>query len=189
VPAPTPCVEQHDRVDTRLSTPLASGEPRKAWYAIRVKPKFEKVVSLGLRGKGYEEFLPLRKARKRAQHRTRMVELPLFPGYLFCRFEEAYRLPVLTTPGVFHIVTHGGRLAPVPDDEIGSLQVIVRSKLPIEEFPYSQGDKVRIVTGPLAGIEGCVSRIKDKCRVVVSVAMLERSVAVEVAVSSLVNLP
>jgi transcription antitermination factor NusG len=183
--APASWVEPHN---TRLSTPLASREPGKAWYAIRVKPKFEKVVSIGLRGKGYEEFLPLRKARRRVQRHTRMVELPLFPGYLFCRFEESQRLPVLTTPGVFHIVTRGGHLAPVPDDEIGSLQVIVRSKLPVEEFPYSQGDKVRIVTGPLSGVEGYVNRIKDRFRVVVSVAMLERSVAVEVAVSSLVNL-
>lgn len=187
--APTPGIENHDRVLTCLSAAPAFDDLRKAWYAIRVKPRFEKAVSLGLRGKGYEEFLPLHKARRRAPSRTRIVDLPLFPGYLFCRFEETHRLPVLTTPGVFHIVTRAGQLVPVPDEEIGSLQMMLRSKLPIEEVPYSPGDKVKIVTGPLAGVEGSVSRIKDKYRVVVSVAMLERSVAVEVAVSSLVNLP
>jgi transcription antitermination factor NusG len=188
VPAATADIESHDRIGSCLPNPSAA-EERKAWYAIRVKPKFEKAVSLGLRGKGYEEFLPLRQSRTHVRHRTKTIELPLFPGYLFCRFEEAHRLPVLTTPGVFHILSRGGHLAPVPDEEIESLQVIVRSKLPLEELPYTRGDKVRIVTGPLAGVEGSVSRMKDNYRVVVSVAMLERSVAVEVSVSSLVNLP
>jgi transcription antitermination factor NusG len=173
----------------RLGPLPISVEPAKAWYAIRVKPKFEKVVSLGLRGKGYEEFLPLRKAHRQVQSRTRTVELPLFPGYVFCRLDEAKRLPVLTTPGVFHIVTHAGRLAPIPEDEIESLQTMVRSNLPVEECHYSPGDKVRIVSGPLAGVEASVSRVKDRYRVVVSVAMLERSVAVEVAALSLETVP
>lgn len=163
-------------------------ETATAWYAVRVKPKFEKVVSLGLRGKGYEEFLPLRAEHRQVQNRNRTVELPLFPGYVFCRFDETKRLPVLTTSGVFQIVTHAGRLAPVPDHEIESLQTMVRSKLPVEEFPYSPGDKVRIVSGPLAGVEASISRVKDRYRVVVSVAMLERSVAVEIAALSLESL-
>lgn len=164
-------------------------ETAQAWYAVRVKPKFEKVVSLGLRGKGYEEFLPLQTAHRQVRNRIRTVELPLFPGYVFCRFDGTKRLPVLITPGVFHIVTHAGRLAPVPDHEIESLQTMVRSKLPIEECPYSPGDKVRIVSGALAGVEASVSRVKDRYRVVLSVAMLERSVAVEIATLSLENLP
>lgn len=177
-------IDSAQHLDT-LPVPM---ETTQAWYAVRVKPNFEKVVSLGFRGKGYEEFLPLQTAHRQVQNRIRTVELPLFPGYVFCRFDEAKRLPILTTPGVFHVVTHAGRLAPVPDHEIESLQTMVRSRLPLEECPYSPGDKVRIVSGPLAGVEASVSRVKDRYRVVLSVAMLERSVAVEIDALSLENL-
>jgi transcriptional antiterminator RfaH len=160
-------------------------DTRGAWYAIRVKPRFEKIVALRLRGKGYEEFLPMRASCRERPGRVKLAEKPLFPGYLFCRFDETKRLPILMTPGLFYIVTLGGRLAPVPDDEIASLQAVVGSNLPIEECPYSPGDKVLITGGALTGVQGAVSRVKQNCRVIVSVSMLARSVAVEVDEASL----
>ena len=90
------------------------------WFAIYVKPRHEKNVACMLRSKGYDEFVPL------YNHRTpsRTTELPLFPSYVFCRFDENRRLPVLKVPGVFSIVQLGGRLAPVAEDEITTLPVL-----------------------------------------------------------------
>jgi transcriptional antiterminator NusG len=156
-----------------------------AWYAIRTKPRFEKIIALALRGKGYEEFLPVQRVRKPKSDRTIVVEHPLFPGYVFCRFDSTNRLPVLTTPGVIYIVSNRKKLSPVPDEEISSLQRVMQSGLAIHSFPYLAGAKVRIATGPLAGVHGTVTRATDNYRVVVSVAMLQRSVAVEVAADSL----
>jgi transcription antitermination factor NusG len=160
-------------------------DTRVAWYAIRVKPRFEKIVALRLRGKGYEEFLPMRASRRERPGRIELTEKPLFPGYIFCRFDETKRLPILITPGLLYIVTLGGRLAPVAEDEIASLQAVVDSNLAIEECPYSPGDKVLITSGVLTGVQGTVSRVKQNCRVIVSVSMLARSVAVEVDEASL----
>jgi transcription antitermination factor NusG len=159
--------------------------PGIAWYAIRTKPRFEKKVALGLRGKGYEEFLPLHQVRRAKSDRVVVVDHPLFPGYLFCRFDCTKRLPVLTTPGVIYIVSSREQLSSVSDEEIISLQKVMQSGLSIQESPYLIGTKVRIVTGPLAGVHGTVTRIKDMDRVVVSVAILQRSVAVEVVAESL----
>jgi transcription antitermination factor NusG len=163
-------------------------DTRVAWYAIRVKPQFEKIVALRLRGKGYEEFLPMRALRRERSGRIEFFARPLFPGYIFCRFDENKRLPILITPGVLYIVTLGGRLARIDDDEIASLQSVVGSNLDIEECPYSPGDKVLITSGALTGVQGAVSRTKQNCRVIVSVSMLKRSVAVEVDEASLASM-
>ena len=91
----------------------------RLWYAIRVQSKFENLVSATLRGKGYEEFLPVYRSSRRWSDRVKNLDLPLFPGYLFCRFDVHGRLlPILTTPGVISIIGAGKTPIPVSDDEI-----------------------------------------------------------------------
>jgi transcriptional antiterminator NusG len=156
-----------------------------AWYAIRVKPHFEQTVSTGLRGKGYEEFLPLQSKVRRESHRTRSVTQPLFPGYVFSRFDHRNRLPILTIPGVFQIVASGREPAAVSDREIDSLRRVLDSPFPAQSCPYlDAGAPVRITSGPLTGVEGLVTETKGRLRVVVSVRLLQRSVAVEVDTDS-----
>jgi transcription antitermination factor NusG len=154
------------------------------WYALQVRPRYEKQISTALRSKGYEEFLPLYTARRRWSDRYKEVEFPLFPGYLFCRFDQQVRMPILTIPGVLKIVGFGKELAPVEEAEITSIQTIVKSGFPAEPWPYLQaGQRVRINEGALEGVEGIFLHSKAGHRLVVSVSLLQRSVAVEVDAS------
>jgi transcription antitermination factor NusG len=109
------------------------------------------------------------------------MELPLFPGYVFCRLDPRYRLPILTVPGVLHFIGIGRVPAPIDDTEIAAIQSAVQSGLRIEPSAYLDvGNKVRLEEGPLAGLEGIVVEVRKQCRVVLSLTLLKRSVAVEV---------
>jgi len=151
-----------------------------AWFALTSKPRHEKAVAENLHSKGLESFLPLYRARRQWTDRTQAVDMPLFPGYVFCRFAYASRLAVLNTPGVTSVVGFANVPTPVSDDEIMRIQAIQASGLPAQPWPYIRvGQKARIEHGALAGLEGVLIREKDSLRVVVSVELLRRSVAVE----------
>jgi transcription antitermination factor NusG len=158
------------------------GPAQLSWYAIRIKSKYGSIASTTLRSKGYEEFLPLYRSRRRWSDRIKEVEYPLFPGYLFCRFDASDRLmPILTTPGVIGIVSSGKTPVPVFHDEIEAIRAILRSGLAVQPWPLLRvGSKVCIEGGPLAGLEGIVTDMDKVCRLVVSVSLLQRSVAVEI---------
>jgi len=160
-------------------------EPLLEWFALRVKPRTEQVVARMLRGKGYEEFLPLHRERQRWSDRVKTVETPLFGGYVFCRFDVQHRLGILTTPGVLHVVSVGKTPHPIDKEEIDSLRVLTESGLQLEAWPYMHvGERVRIVAGPLAGASGILQSVKSQDKLVVSVSLLQRSVAVVVPESS-----
>jgi transcriptional antiterminator NusG len=153
------------------------------WYAIRVQSRFEAVASLALRGKGYEEYLPRCRSRRNWSDRVKEVELPLFSGYLFCRLDITTRLlPILTIPGVICIVGAGRTPIAVPDREIEAIRTTLCSGLQVQPLPFiRQGCRVYLERGPLAGLEGIVTHgLNDKCRLVVSVHLLQRSLAVEI---------
>lgn len=152
-----------------------------AWYAVMVKPRFEKVVAERLRFKGYEVYLPLLAERRGWSDRSKIVEFPLFPRYVFCRFHFNNRLPILSTPGVFKIVGFGANPSPVPDTEIESLRTLLRSGVAARSCDYlATGQKVRVLSGPLAGLDAMFVEEKSVARVVVSVHLLQRSVTAEV---------
>jgi transcription antitermination factor NusG len=110
-----------------------------------------------------------------------VLEQTLFPGYLFCRLDPRVRLPILTTPGVFSIVGSGKEPISIPEGEIDAASRIVNSTVSAEPWPYLEcGDKVTISDGPLRGVQGILATIKNHFKVVVSVTLLQRSVAVEV---------
>jgi transcription antitermination factor NusG len=133
-----------------------------------------------LRGMGYEEFLPLCGCRKRWSDRIKEAQTPLFPGYLFCRFDPQNRLPILKTPGVIQVVGYNRQPIPVDEDEIKSIQTLVTSGISNQPWPFLQvGEKVQIESGPLRGLEGVLVEIKGNRRLILSVSLLQRSVAVE----------
>ncbi len=151
------------------------------WFAVRVKSNYEKPVSAILRGKGFEEFLPTYRARRQWSDRIKVLDLPLFPGYLFCRIDLSRRLPLLTTPGVLYLVGKARTPEPVDDTEVMAIQSVVRSGLPALPWPsVVVGQKVRLERGPLRGIEGVVAKIADQHRIYVNATLLQRSVSVQV---------
>ncbi|HEY1206203.1 MAG: UpxY family transcription antiterminator [Bryobacteraceae bacterium] len=152
------------------------------WYAVHVRQRCEKVASTALRNRGLREFLPLYSARRQWSDRIAQVEMPLFPGYVFCHFDLAdRRIPVLSTPGVLGLVGSGRTPLPVDDGEIAAVQTIVDSGMAAEPWPYLEtGAAVRLHHGALAGLEGVFVEAKKHHRLVVSVTLLRRAVAVEI---------
>jgi transcription antitermination factor NusG len=157
-----------------------SATPALEWFALAVKPRFDKAVSRMLEIKGFETFLPLYKKRYNYSARSKEADLPLFPGYVFCRFDIHRRLPVLTTPGVLQILGSSTGPTAISEGEIFSLQTAMRAHLPAQPCPFLQtGQRVRISRGVLAGVEGIVIDIKHGLRLVLSVTLLQRSILLD----------
>jgi transcription antitermination factor NusG len=151
------------------------------WFALQVRGHYENIVTAHLGGKGYEWFLPLYKSQRRWSDRFKEIERPLFPGYLFCRLNPSNRLPILMIPGVVRIVGFGETLVPIDEPEIAAIQVAVKSGLPSQPWPFLQiGQRVRIEHGPLCGLDGVLLDFRGHCRLVLSVTLLKRSIAVQV---------
>jgi transcription antitermination factor NusG len=152
------------------------------WYAIHVSSQHEMQTHNDLCARGFEAFLPQHKVRRRWSDRVKVLDMPLFPGYLFSRFDVNDRIRVLSLPGVAQIVGSGRMPIAVEDAEIESLRTLVSSQISLAPWPYLHaGQRVAIDHGPLAGVEGIVLRAGDgKQRVVVSVTLLQRAVAAEI---------
>lgn len=152
------------------------------WYALQVRLRHEEVVAAGLTAKGFESFLPCYASRRRRSDRIATIKIPLFAGYVFCRFDPADRaVPVVTTRGIVRVLSFGGKPEPIPDTTIESLKISAVSELPMEPWPYmASGTPVRIREGVLAGVEGTLMDVKKRDRIVVSVHLLQRSVAIEI---------
>jgi transcription antitermination factor NusG len=161
---------------------VAEAGVQQQWYALAVKPRHDKAVSKTLENKGLQTLVPLYKKRHQYAARSRETELPLFPGYVFCRFSLRARLPVLITPGVIQILGAGRLPIPVDEAEMESLQTALRLRLPIQPHSFLEaGQRVHITEGALAGIEGVVMSDKPALRVVLSITLLRRSVLLEIA--------
>jgi transcription antitermination factor NusG len=154
--------------------------PSNLWFAVRVKSRFEVAVSKALRSRGFEEFLPTFTARRQWSDRIRVSQKPLFPGYLFCRFEPANRAAVLAIPGVVLLVGQGKTPLPIDAREIESIRLAVTSGLRVEPWSRLQiGNTVRIERGPLSGVQGVLLRFKGANHLILTVQLLQRGVAVE----------
>jgi transcription antitermination factor NusG len=168
-------------LDALKEMTASSGISKASWYALHVRSRKETYVASQIMGQGYECLLPTYKSVRQWSDRVKELEQPLFPGYLFCRFDFQNRRPVVTTPGVLQIVGYGRTAIPVSDEEIQALQLAVSSGMPKQPWPYLEvGQRVRVVYGTLSGLEGILVNIKGNHRVVLSVSLLQRSVAMEV---------
>lgn len=156
------------------------------WYAAYTNARHEKVVARQLEERRIETFLPLYRSWRRWKDRRKQVELALFPSYVFVRIGAQEKLRVLQVSGVVHIVSFNGQLAALPEHEIDVLRNGLENQVYAEPHPYLRvGRKVRVVRGPMEGTEGILVRKKDKYRVVLSIDVLMRSVAVEIDGSDL----
>lgn len=160
---------------------LAENKKSDHWFALYVRAHFERTVEQGLKGKGYPAFSPFYRSIRKRSGRNKVLELPLFPGYVFCSFDPYRRLPVLQTPGIVNILGAANVPEPVELSEIQSIRTVAQSGQAVRPWPFlREGQKVRIEAGPLSGTEGTLLRVKNQLRLVVSVTLLQRSVAVEV---------
>lgn len=157
------------------------------WFALQVHARKESFVASQLENQGIECFLPRYKSLRKWSDRMKEVELPLFPSYLFSRFDFQNRRPIVTTSGILQIVGNGRIAIPIADEEISAIQAAVRSGLPHQPWPFIEvGERVRVTYGTLAGLEGILVNFKGDHRVVLSVSLLQRSVALEVELAWLV---
>jgi transcription antitermination factor NusG len=164
---------------------MTTGTESFKWYALQVRTRWESSTALLLGGKGYQTLLPTYKTTSEKKRRLgggpKQANAPLFPGYVFCQFDVQNRLPILVTPGVIAAVSFGKLPIPVDEAEIGALQTIVSSGFGAEPWPYLElGQRIRIETDALKGLEGILINIKGNQRIVVSVSLLRRSVALEI---------
>jgi transcription antitermination factor NusG len=148
------------------------------WFALMVRTRWEQSTEALLRGKGYETFLPTyQPATPRKSRGDRST--PFFPGYVFCRFQLERRLPVLITPGVISVIGRGKVPVPLEDSEMMSVRAAVQSDLPVQPWPYLEvGDRVRVEA--MGGLEGLLISFRGTRRLIVSVSLLRRSVALEI---------
>ena len=174
------------RASLKSAVPLPfRGEPdlgADRWYALYVRSRHEKTVESSLRGKGYSAFSPFYRTKRKRVDRITEIEVALFPGYVFCQFDSKKRLPILVTPGVVGVVGRGNRPEPVDDTEIASIRTVALAGRPVQPWPFLRlGQRVRLQSGPLTGVEGIFLRVKDECHLILSVTLLQRAVSVVIA--------
>jgi len=159
--------------------------PDVAWFAVHTRYQHEQQVNEQLGRKGFETFYPTCAKWKMWSDRKKKISHPLFPGYLFVTEVEQRRLQVVETPGVCGIVCIAGVPAPIPAIEIEAIRRAVASPYSIEAHDYlNTGDEVRVTEGPLTGVTGILVRSDKSARLVLSVELLGRSVAVEINAGS-----
>lgn len=162
-------------------TVAADAAADRQWYALRVKPQHERTVSYALQKKGFERYLPLYKSLRRWAETWKELDLPVFPGYVFCRFSLFEAPEILSTPAVYHLVTRGSAPVPLEEHELHTIQRIESAGLPIVPWPYlKEGQTVRIARGPLFGVTGMLACSTKAWHVVVNVHLLQRGVAVAI---------
>lgn len=153
-----------------------------SWYALYTRHQHEKTVDQLLTNKGFNTFLPLYATSHNWKDRTKSLSLPLFPCYVFLKGGIERRLQILTTPGVYGLVSSAGQPAAIPEVEIEAIRRVVESGARVEAHPYLKcGNWVRVRSGPLTGIEGILVRKKNISRLVLSVEILGTAAAIEVA--------
>jgi transcription termination/antitermination protein NusG len=160
---------------------LAARFGSEQWYAAHLHANREKRAAEELRWRGVEHFLPLYASVRRWKDRRVTLDLPLFPGYLFVRIRLADRLRVLSVPGVARLVGCAGVPTSLPDAELESLREKLSQGMRAEPYPYlALGRRVRVIRGPMQGVEGFLVSRRKRSRIVISIDSIERSIAAEV---------
>jgi transcription antitermination factor NusG len=159
------------------------------WFALQTRSKHERKVESLLKQKGYECFTPTYRLKRKWSDRVVEIDFPLFAGYVFCRFNASALGKAISTRGVTSIVGFGGTPAEVASEEIESLQLLAQSNLLRKPWKYlPSGIMALIETGPLAGIRGIISVDENKIHLVISVTLLQRSVAIQLNEDTVISI-
>ncbi len=155
--------------------------PSNRWYALQVRTRWEGSTAVLLEGKGYKTLLPTFATKKRWSAKQNQSHAPLFPGYVFCQFNVYDRLPILVTPGVISVVGRGKVPVAIEDSEVSAIEQVMSAGVTMEPWPYLEiGQRVRIEAPSMQGVEGILLNFKGNNRIVLSVSLLRRSVALEI---------
>ena len=153
----------------------------RRWYAIRVRSRCEKLAAAALASRQIEALAAVAPQRRVWADRVRTVEMPLFAGYIFARFDASHRTEVERTAGVASVVRFSDTCCPVEDIEIAALRIVLGSGLDLQRASFLRvGRSVEVKHGPLTGVRGIVLEVKNRYRLVVSITLLQRSVSVEI---------
>jgi transcription antitermination factor NusG len=164
-----------------MDIPPGPEESLLPWYAVCVRSKYERRVADALTSKGYQCLLPNYREKRKWSDRTKILELPLFPGYVFSRFDVEVRLPILTTPGVVAVAGIGRIPQPLDPHEIDQIRKVTAVGHPAEPWPFLKiGQRVLITAGALSGVEGLLMQRRSETRVVLCVSLLQKAISVQV---------
>ena len=153
----------------------------KKWVAVYTKPRHERVVAENLIDKGLEVYLPLLKERRKWSDRKIWIKRPLFKSYLFVRVQLRDSIFVLKTPGIVRIIKFGGEIAIVNNSSISAIKLMLEGGYKPEPTDYFiKGDKVKVVIGPLKGIEGEIAKIHDNSRLIIRIDSIQHSLSIKI---------
>ena len=164
-----------------LGTRMDRDTAAMRWFAVQTRSRHEKMAARQLQAQGFATFLPLSVEMRQWSDRRKVVEMPLFPGYVFLQmvYLPEQRLRVLTTEGVVNFVGVHSQGVPIPDKQIEDIQTLLTAKVPFESYPFLKvGQRVRIRSGSLEGIEGILVRQESDRRLVISVELIQQSVSI-----------
>lgn len=171
---------------------MTTHEWKPAWYVIHTRSRFENVVFDGLTKKSVDTFLPKIPQRSRRRDRRVILNVPLFPGYVFVRSDlhPERHLEILKTVGVVRLIGNKTGPVPVPDKTVDSLRIMIASDSPIQTgFRFRPGDRVIVIRGPFTGVVGAFARYGGAGRVVVHIDALGQYASVEVEEADVDPLP
>jgi len=150
------------------------------WYVLHTKSRHEKSAALRLEGKGFEPFLPVRSIMSKWKDRKKLIEFPIFPGYLFVKMPLIKKIEALQVPGIVRLVGQSQPEA-VREDQIYALKTIVQDIFDYDPYPYLMpGMEVEVVRGPLKSVRGVLEEKKNKHRLIINLEMINNSVATEI---------
>ncbi len=172
-------------VQPKLCSEAAVTARQDPWFAVKVRMRSEKMAVTALQEKGFSPFAPSVHCRRRYSDRIKLIETPVFPGYVFCQCKRENKSALLNTTAVAYIVSFGGTPAEVPEREIESVRAVLSAGGQAYPF-FSCGDRVTVKSGPLAGVEGLIVKRGNKHDFVVSINLLQRSISVALDEESLI---
>jgi len=178
-----PCLNEAYAREDIFSDSCGPLEEESCWFAIHTRPRYEKKVTAELQQKGIRAFLPLNSAMHQWSDRRRLVQVPLFPGYVFVRVSSLpiHRISVLRTNGVLSFVGVRNIGVPIPDSEIDAVRAVLDGKTSFKPHPYLKvGQQVRICGGSLDGLTGVLTTVNGDQSLVISVNLIQRSIAMRV---------
>ncbi len=162
----------------------------RRWYAVYTYPRHEKVVAEQLAYKAVESFLPTFATRSQWKDRRVNIVRPLFPGYVFTRITLGERLKVVSMPNVIRILSHNGMPAAIPDQEIETVRLCVAAGAELSPHAFLEvGERVRVRSGTFEGVEGVVINRRNKCKVIISIGLIQQAVALEIDFDQLERVP